>query len=188
MLSTKDYLPIYSFTALQHFRTMNGKIHAEQMVGHLSDEIVGSILGPDSDVKLVYPGMHLSMIANALEGIPLFFDLGMVLFVNNTDRDFISSDHPVAFTNSYFSKVRNWGVLGIQSPGLQIYSPISRRLALFLYDVECYSTKHRGLDASTIPINSVEDVEALNGLQFVTCTENNFLLRPRTRKICRIIT
>ncbi len=173
-LSGYDYIPLYSLIALQHSRTVTSKIQGDQLMEHISDEIVSSLIGPDADVRITYPAMHLMIIVLSLQTIPLLSALGAVLLINNTNKNFIFSDNPVVFYNTYFNRVRDRGLVGIRSPGLQIFCPLNKELALFLYDVQCYSTRLRGEDFSTVPINSDADVESINSLQFINCYENIF--------------
>ena len=100
----------------------------------------------------------------------------MVLLINNSEFDFIASDNPIVLFNSYFNKVQDRGVIGLQSPGLQIFFALNNKLALLLYDVKCYSTGERRHqeDFSTISVNSIDDIDSINSLQILNCDENVF--------------
>lgn len=53
---------------------------------------------------------------------------------------FIFGDAPVVFYNSYYRNVTARGVLGLQSPGLQIFFPLDSTTLLLLMDDKVYST------------------------------------------------
>ena len=164
---------LLSFMALQYSRTPVAKRKDQQSMEIISDKIVSSLLGPNADCKIVDPDIHVRAIKNALNFFPLLFDLTPVLLINNTSSDYICSDNPVVFHNTYFNRPKDWGVLGLQSPGLQIFCPLNAKLLLMLFDPECYSTNTPDKDC-TLPINSQNDIESLNSLQIINSDESIF--------------
>lgn len=68
----------------------------------------------------------------------LLHDLDMILLENKTSMDFIFSDNPVVFFNSFFNEKTWQGTQGIASTGLQIYFPLNSKFALFIFDPNFY--------------------------------------------------
>ena len=168
----KEYLMLLSFICLQHTRTESSKMKGDQTMKLFSDEVVQSVLGPNPDYEIVFPALHLLKMQRALQSIPLIGDLISVILINKTQKDFIFSDNPVVFHNTYLNRVRNFGVLGLQSPGLQIFCPLNNKIMLMLYDPKFYSINIKA--DYTLEINDESDIESLNALQFLNCNENIF--------------
>lgn len=168
----KEYLILLSFICLQHARTKATKIKGDHMMKLLSDEIVEGLLGKKADVELVYPAMHMLIMKTSLQSIPLIGDLIPVILVNKTPKDFIFSDNPVVFHNTYLNSAKGGGVLGLQSPGLQIFCPLNNSTMLMLYDPIFYSI-NIGRDYK-LEINNEGDIQSLNTLQFLNCDESVF--------------
>lgn len=99
---------------------------------------------------------------------PLLFDLSMVLLENKTQTDFVFSDNPVIFYNSFFNNYVPQGTNGIASTGLQIYFPLNSKLALFIFDPNFYDLGKN----EVIPLRKDSDIQRLNGLQILFCNEN----------------
>ena len=81
---------------------------------------------------------------------PLIDDLDCTLFLNDTDEDFLTSDHPVALCNSLPASHAFDRRTGFSSRGLIIVYPISPRALLFLSDAEVYKVEKNSSGASTL--------------------------------------
>jgi hypothetical protein len=90
-------------------------------------------------------------------------DLTPIMLTNKTNRPFIFGDAPVIFYNSYYRRVVNRGVLGMDTPGLMVFFPLGPKTTLLLLDSACYSVK--GARNHQIQIRHLRDVAALNKLQ-----------------------
>jgi hypothetical protein len=88
-------------------------------------------------------GQHLAMY-------PLIDDLDSTLFLNDTDEDFLTSDHPVALCNSLPASHASGGRPDLASRGLIIVYPISPRALLLLSDAEVYKVEKNSAGASTL--------------------------------------
>lgn len=179
-LEEHDYFRLLSFVCLQHSRTEASKIKASQAMKILSDTLVESLVGKDSGLEIVFPGMHLSKMKYSLQSIPLLGDLVPVLLINKTQNDFIFSDNPVVFHNTYFNHVTNLGVLGLQSPGLQIFCPLDPKHLLMLFDPKLYALPCGS--SLTMEITKDEDVEQINTLQILNC-EHNVFFRDKKQEL-----
>lgn len=97
----------------------------------------------------------------ALDSTPLLSDLGFCVLRNHTDYPFVFSDSPVVFYNMLMRNVTSRGVLGFQSPGLQMFFPLEAKITLMFYDKKAYELSHNGY----IDITERSDVSQLNALQ-----------------------
>jgi hypothetical protein len=107
-----------------------------------------------------YQGMEMTQ---SLQGIKYIIDLYPLLLINKTKYPFIFGDAPVVFYNSYQMNVTLRGVLGLLTPGLQIFYPISQYGILLLLDPEVYQVKK--LKENHISVEMKNDVDKLNKLQ-----------------------
>ena len=105
----------------------------------------------------------LRSILDHTEAVPLIYDLKMCLLRNRTDDPFIFSDSPVVFYNTYYRKVIDRGVLGLQTPGLQVFMPLDSRTTLMLIDATVYEGRYRESDFVDIVHRS--DISHLNAIQ-----------------------
>ena len=102
-------------------------------------------------------------LSSGVSMLPYFLDLEPVFLQNKTSRSFITSDAPIVPFNPFFEQIDYLGNSGLGNCGLQVYCPLSSKLAVLLYDPDIYGFR----DANhTImrPIESTKDVRALNGL------------------------
>lgn len=116
---------------------------------------------PDGVIDAI--GQHLSMY-------PLIGDMEMTLFVNQTDEDFVTSDHPVTLCNSLPASSPHGANTGFSSRGLIILYPLSPRVLLCLSDPEVYRVSS---DANHVcMLKSTKDVISLNLPQCFNAHEN----------------
>ena len=83
--------------------------------------------------------------------------------MNKTDVEFVTSDNPVVLYNQLFSFRKFGSNTGLAQKGLQIFLPISPKIALIFYDHDVYSVGKR--HSLTVNIDLVRDVYELNTLQ-----------------------
>lgn len=102
-------------------------------------------------------------IQAALESVPLLVDMDCRIIRNCTDKPFIFSDSPVVFYNMYYRNIKDRGVLGFQTRGLQIFLPLTSRYQVMLIDAECYTGAFR--DSIFCDVTDCFDVAQLNILQ-----------------------
>lgn len=108
----------------------------------------------------------------------LLLDLDMILLENKTQTDFIFSDNPVVFFNSFFNDKTPEGTQGISSKGLQIYFPLNSKLALFIFDPNFYEFPSKEI----VRIRKESDIQRLNGLQILYCNKNFYFENVRMQK------
>jgi hypothetical protein len=102
-------------------------------------------------------------------------DLRMHLFVNRTEREFITSDDPVVLHNQYCEGVDFRGVLGWACRGLQVVLPLSPTHLVLLFDGAVYKVgaSHRGVDVTRL--ERAADVDQWNALQVLNAMDNVYL-------------
>lgn len=103
------------------------------------------------------------LISSALSSAILISDLGIRLLRNQTDYPFIFGDSPVIFYNTHYLNIKKRGVLGFQTPGLQIFLPLDSNTLLVLIDEKVYSGNIEG--CTVIDVIHRSDISQLNTLQ-----------------------
>lgn len=106
------------------------------------------------------------------EILPIASDLKGHLFVNKTNREFITSDDPVVLYNQYCEDITYLGVTGWNCRGLQVFWPISPRELVVLYDHSIYKVgrSHRG--STVTELTDKQDIFQLNSLQILNAHHN----------------
>lgn len=148
----------------------------EAMLLHMFSEEVRQTMTPDKASEILGPfergeikitqndtGMVHRQITAATQSASLIEDLQISVIRNYTDYPFIFSDSPVVLYNSYYRKTTNRGVLGYQTPGLQIFLPLTPRLQLMMFDAAVYDGACRSGPFCELVDRS--DVSQLNVLQ-----------------------
>lgn len=106
---------------------------------------------------------HMLEIQTTLMAAFGLIDLGVYILENRGAVPYIFSDAPVIFYNQYYKNVSYMGVLGCQSPGLQIFFPISPGRSIMLIDKKRYLVRDSD-NTGVIRVNS-DDVAHLNKMQ-----------------------
>ena len=127
----------------------------ERMVKDIED---GNIRLRQNDTWLV----NMLLIA-ACDAAPLISDLPIWLIRNHTDFPFLFGDAPVVLYNGYYRNITLRGVLGLQTPGLQIFFPLNSRTLLLMMDDEVYAGRCKG--TNIVDVTDRSDVSQLNALQ-----------------------
>ena len=104
--------------------------------------------------------MHMGI---AIEHAERLRDLMPLVLVNKTNRPFVFGDSPVVFYNGFYRDVRHRGVLGLDTPGLMVFFPLSATSCLALLDPRCYAVRRRR--GGCVQVRDLRDVLALNQLQ-----------------------
>ncbi len=191
-LSKEDYFELLAFILWQSGRTRSAASTVTEGVNRMFDYIkpamindekfVKANISPESikNAKLVHPHPALFSSLCGLTAAQLLVDLQMVLMVNNTEVEFITSDAPVVFFNSFFNQTSLGGVIGIASKGLQIFYPISPRYMIFLYDPSYYAINFD--KKFTFKIKKPKDVRRINVLQILNCENSIYYTNQSTEK------
>ena len=99
-----------------------------------------------------------------------FLDLNCHLIVNSSDRSFIASDNPSFKYNLYCETVTGTGTLGAAQSGFMMFTSLSSRHLIFLYDREVYKVTpiHNNVNV----VDSLHDINQLNKMQVVNADCN----------------
>jgi hypothetical protein len=137
---------------------------------HFEKEGLDDLLEVLPEVKITVEDGVIDAIAQHLSMYPLIGDMDMTLFVNDTDEDFVTSDHPVTLCNNLPASSPQGANTGFSSRGLIIMYPLSPRVLLFMSDPEVYKVSS---DANNVcSLKSTKDVISLNLPQCFNAHEN----------------
>jgi len=197
-LTIEDAFTICAFLAFQNYRTEKEKINFDEIFNLAAKYTLEYLLQTDEKYSEIYSDKTLLdnlkvemnegqlnyMFQMYAEGPILLNDLSPLLLINKTQYDFIFSDAPVIFYNSYFNNLGH-GTNGLANIGLQIFFPLNQKLMLVLYDRKFY--KFQGIDNRCIYIDNMNDISSLNALQFCNCKQNIFYSRREDEKYIRYL-
>jgi hypothetical protein len=177
-LSAEENSNLLSFITFQRTRANKGKRNSEielrsmeEMLKYsmsLEIESGKSTISKEriNDIKISWNVHRFQIGYEILFGPLLLSDLESCIILNRTDHDFVISDEPVVSFNSCY------GITGLQSPGLQIFCPLSKEMMLLLYDPMYYHF----FPGSKIEVFNVVDIDSINKLQFFNSYNNIFFL------------
>ena len=181
-ISKEEYIEILRFITFQDTRTNYAKRGVNETTQHLVREYVKPKMLQDKKLskkftkeeidklELIFSADHLISIDIGLQYPILISDLIPILLVNKTELDFLFSDHPIILYNLFFHKDTFESHIGLQSPGLLIFCPLSKDLCLFLFDSKTY--KIGNSKENLLEIDNSEEIEKINKLQLYRCDRN----------------
>jgi hypothetical protein len=137
---------------------------------HITNEGRTDLLEDLPKLEITMPDAVIDAVGQHLAMSPLIDDLDSTLFLNDTDEDFLTSDHPVALCNSLPASHASGRRPGFASRGLIIVYPISPRALLLLSDAEVYKVEKNSTGASTLKRR--QEVIELNLEQCGSADEN----------------
>jgi hypothetical protein len=98
-------------------------------------------------------------------------DLKFIVLRNQTEVDFITSDHPAMVTNKFsFEKLKEKN-FGIGNSGIILVLPLSPKLAAFFFDIGVYTVSIPA-GSRFVDVRSTSDVRAINQLQHLNAQKN----------------
>jgi Protein of unknown function (DUF4238) len=145
---------------------------------HLENEGKHELLEYLPQLKINIENTVFDSIRQHLLMVPLISDLNCCLLLNDTDEDFLTSDHPVVNCSSMPALSNAISTVGFASRGLIVLYPISPRALLMWSDPEVYHLAPSNAAKSVLK-NPIEVVE-LNLMQFASADENVYF-SDRTR-------
>lgn len=132
-------------------------------VKDITDEIIDSV-----SINLKEPGLFA--IGNQAQLVNTCIDLECKTLINNTRIPFITSDNPACMYDTFLERMAEF-TYALGSRGLQIYFPLSDRIALFYYDNKCYKLGDR--KKKYVEITDENDIRELNKLS--ACSANKVI-------------
>ncbi len=165
-LLPKDALVLKRFWLLQYIRTEAASKRAVEMNNQL-----GELVGADTSFRLEIREAVLIAMHTFADQMQAIDDLRPCLVKNSTNRPFITSDDPAVLTNKWFKsdqKHRRQS-FGLGTAGVLAVLPLSENAMFIAYDKDVYAISKNAGIAST---KRLDDVRALNQLQFLACRAN----------------
>jgi hypothetical protein len=179
--STEAYLVLLVFVLFQKNRTLAAGAEMDEQMDNIHKNLFIELAESDAaalgisrqeleKVTVRYEHPEKAALGHTAQLIPLAFDLKLKV-LEATSLEFITSDNPVVFYNPFSlgAKRIEGSATGFHSRGLQVYLPISNRLALVYYDATVYKA---GDKRKTVIPASEKDVRSLNFLQSVNAMDN----------------
>lgn len=131
-----------SYITLQNFRTVSKVDACNDAIDKVFKQVLRSKFSNEllSKVKIKLNGLSNFSVNNALTIFPLLIDLKWLLVEAKDSIEFIASDNPVIFTNSFMPNNIGLSITGITAKGLLIFFPLSPNMTLVMYDNKVYRT------------------------------------------------
>lgn len=190
VLDDMEVLHFCSFILLQRNRTKQTKQETDDLIDNLAKEYLKmqaeagefdpemedgtNILDFLDDFKITKENSLAFPMLQALTSVNLITDLEVALIVNDSESEFIISDHPVVHDNRRFKDEFDRFLVGIQSQGLQIFVPISDEVQIMLYDPDAYFVDYSDKEKRRVSTTSEKVVRGLNDMQMINAFENIF--------------
>ena len=192
-ISPEDRILLQSFTLLQYARTKDAKENCfDKMAQQIGEHVIKPMMKSSEDLKtkgitdedvdswtITHPAAHGYGMLAAIQDRKLISDLKLILLINNTDRNFITSDTPVVKNN--YLQAKTSPLTGFLSPGLQVFIPLNPTLCLLFIDENSYHIRECG--GGLIELSERRDVLDINLLQLLNCQKNSFYSRENDTRM-----
>lgn len=181
-IDSSEYMNLVLHILLQYGRTaymdeaLNEQL--EKTMKHIAAVGLGLTKEQLESVRIKQTGLGPALLPDLARLYPLLSGLGCKLLRITGDNGFVTCDNPVVLYNQLLSFRKHGGNTGIASKGLQIFFPMSPKLAIMLYDSRVYRVGSKA--ARVIDIAEKRDIDQLNCLQMVSAHENIYFLDPDT--------
>lgn len=172
--STKEHDHLLRFLVLQMMRTPVSIDRVTQTMEKTRANLLSSYGGmsPQLDEQLTLRPYEAARIAlsHFADMHQCFSGLNCQLLVNRTARSFITSDNPAFKYNLYCESVRGHGILGAAQSGFMMFTPLSPRHLIALYDKHAY--KCTPIHQNVTVVGDLADIYQLNKMQVVNADCN----------------
>lgn len=181
---SEKYEVILSFLLMQKIRTLEAKNDSNLFLNHCFDLYIKPTLKANGDLnkyseedieglKIHSPDFfYRTGIPYAVDSCFALMDLRPVIIEINSEKEFLTSDNPVIFNN--YVDFKDYPLLALISPGLQIICPITNKLMLFLFDNDMYQITGDSISDS--------DIDSFNEIQILNSCENVFFKSKQTQE------
>lgn len=164
------------FIVLQDNRTQLRLSSSNESLNFLKKELTPELIKKIDDENVSLMDMFFDF---SIEYFSILGDLTIKLLINNTNAPFVTSDHPIVKYNQMAEKFKFLSCsTGYSSSGLQIFLPLSPKIAIALYDTKAY--KYANKKNWIILIDQATDVHSLNILQCIYCNEKIYFNSEET--------
>lgn len=177
---TYEHIKLLQLMSVTESRTKRKAEIAQQGLQFLVDTLLEkNCLKDPNDASLVtaeWKDAPLLNVRTAYLSVPILFDLRLILLLNRTNREFITSDNPVILTNKLVSLQPFASHSGWACRGIVALLAISPNCMVVLYDSNVYAcSAHR--TRRTILLNNPDIIDDLNSAQVVKADENIYYSR-----------
>lgn len=178
VLSKEDRYKIYRLVTFQECRTKRALDDLDEMTDKMIKEIFKheeSLKDVDLEkFKIKNTAGPAFLLKNAIEMMDCIFDLEIKILDNATNIPFLTSDHPVVLFNQWAMfhtkfKKNPMSFTGLMLKGLVVTMPVSQDTAIVIYDPGTYKCGNK--KGMRVKLDKIEDVEILNRLQVINCSE-----------------
>jgi hypothetical protein len=171
---TPEHDNLLQFLALQMMRTPAVIEKVTQSVEQTRANLLSSYGGisPQLDRQLTVGPNEAARLAlgHFREVCRCFGGLQFQLLINGTQQAFITSDNPAFKYNHYCETIKGHGMLGASQSGFMLFTPLSPRHLILLYDKETYKCMH--IHHDVISTANAADICQLNKMQVVNADCN----------------
>lgn len=137
-----------------------------------------------SDKIVEYEIPNYYPIASAEDIVPIMLDLKLVLLINNTSHQFVTSDCFVCKYNQFLLNKKHIFGYGYGTIGFQCFIPISSRHCLLLYDPSIYELKTKD---NILVINDNKEIYKLNKLFYYNSDKYLFFNNEYDKKRLNVL-
>ncbi len=170
-----EHRQILHFAVMTEYRNPVKKKEMEQLTDIMSEYMKQHANFPEKYRTENYSIKLRDPVATALmnhhKNVLMISDLHIKLFINITNRPFITSDNPIVQYNQFLEqKTKLPTNTGYGIKGIQIFIPISPRLMLLIFDSQIYYVGKKR--SKHILISNLADIDQLNLLQMVNSNQS----------------
>lgn len=178
-VDSADFGQLRLFTILQAARTQAAADELDALLGELSGAIVAN--GSQAPVShtpatVPRPAMASVSVRVAADLAWSVRDLAAKLLVNDTNQEFVTSDHPAVRYNLMFDVRSALGSnVGYLSRGLLLFVPLGPKHLLLLFDAAAYKVGGKQSSVRVVKLagkKGEKDVDGFNLLQAVNAGEH----------------
>lgn len=177
-ISMEDYIFLLMFIYLSDARSKNSANMMNKFINELAITTIN--MDKKQNVKhsckeklASFDNPSIYLIQAMQDIVTILLDLKMVLIINNTSNQFITSDCLVAKYNQFLIEKGYKRGYAYGTCGIECFVPISPKHCICLYDSDIYQFKKKG---NIIIIKDYKEINKLNKLFLYNSDENIFLI------------
>lgn len=177
-LDEKDREVLLTFTLIQLGRTVSRTDDLQELTdksfkqmymayikqktgGRIDDRLTSFYRYIDEKMVFQLPEPGIVGVGLSAKLLPMCSDLRYKLLINKTDIDFVTSDNPSCMYDEFLERMGDYST-GFALRGIEIYLPLSPKVAILYYDPKVY--KIGSAHKEQVNVVNTNDVIALNKL------------------------
>lgn len=177
-----DFSTILIYLMVQRFRTGYQVDALNEMVDAFAKRALQHQCGEEELGRMTISLSGLSNLAvrHAMTAYVIIHDLQWLIVKAPAGSEFLTSDTPVVLANPFFPKRAGAARIGIAHKGLQLFFPVTPRLAITLFDRDVYRTNGPMVNAGLV-VALPADVHQMNILHAASSYENIYFVSDAAR-------